>query len=787
MVSIRVRTALIVAFLVASGAPLVIFWLWPHSAALEREVEEANERHLLLALNAADDIAEYHKTLTEAFRTMVPLLADGSDTGFAAPLLRRLHFRHLCLVDPVTGEVLRAVPVETDKLPKVVPPAMLADLRALAALPEGSTSPVRIGGDGEPEMFMAHMENGKIALASIGTRYFRELASRIAFGKKGHAAIVDQTGRVIAHPRADWIAEPHDLSGLEPVQKVMHGQSSVTVFYSPAIDADVIAGIAPVPGTGWGVMVPQPIAELQAKAERIAQSARFVFLAGMGLSALLAMFFASHLARGIRSVSEAARRMALGEDSVRLSPWRGLVSLAEIDKLRTSFNAMAQQVEDSRRSLLTMAKGDSLTGLLNRSAFVDAATEMLHADATGSRHVMFFIDVDHFKSINDVYGHAAGDAILQGVARRLRAAAGPGDLIARQSGDEFLLLHALRPRENPEIFGQDLIDRLCDDYTPDGRRITVTCSVGGCLTAPGASALDFLIGCSDQAMYNAKQKGRGVLSFFDSELKEDCQRKERLLVELKAAVLGSRVQAAYQPILDARSGAVIGFEALARWPRPAGQEISAEHFIALAEESGLIGELGAAVRREALGFAADLRREGLSMPVSLNVSRIELCAPGFQSELDLALRSAGLTPDAVILEITESIFTDGSGRVRNCLDALRANGHRLSLDDFGKGYSAHGLLSDFTFEQLKIDTTFVGEVPGDARATAVVSSLIDLGKRLDLGITLEGIASAEAADFAYARGVDAVQGYFYSHPLSHEDAISYALESARVAFRATAV
>ena len=777
MVSIRVRTVLIVAFAIASGMPLLTFWAWPHSAALQAEMKSANDRHLLLALNAAEDLQDYHANVAETVRAIAPLLSQGVDPRFAVPLLTQLRFRYFAVVDPLTGALSHTIPVEVSEVPASLPPDLLREVTVVADAAPGAMSPVRIAEDGQPELLLALRQGDRIVLASLGTGYVRELSARIVFGLKGHAVVIDQTGHVIAHPRPDWVESARDMGGLVPVQQVLAGISGVRTFFSPALEADVIAGIAPVPGIGWGVLVPQPISELHAAAARIARSARVVFLTGLGLSALIAVIFSGLMSKGIRAVSVAARQMAHGDDKVRIRPLFRSLTLTEIEELRTSFNTMAQEVGESRRTLLTMVTHDSLTGLLNRRAFMTAGTDLIdRAAGSGTRFVMFFIDVDHFKAINDVHGHAAGDDILVAVAQRLRALAGPDDLIALQSGDEFLLLHLLRPREKAETFGRALADALAEDHAWNGRRLAMTCSVGGCPGSESGLVMEQLIRCADQAMYMAKEHGRGGLCLFDARVQAECRRRERLLTELKASILGGRVAAAYQPILDAQTGQLAGFEALARWPRPAGQEVSVQQFIALAEESGLIGALGAAVRRQALAFAAELRRNGCAVPISVNVSRHELCAPGFEAELDKSLRAAGLTPESIILEITESIFADRSGAVGDCLRALRQAGYRLSLDDFGKGFSAHGLLEDLSFERMKIDMTFVGEVPGNPRATAVVGSLIDLGRRLDLRITLEGIACPDAAAFARASGVHEVQGYLYSRPLAGLDALAFALD-----------
>lgn len=783
MSRIGVRGALLAAFLTASGAPLVIFWLWPHSAMLRNEVEAVRDRHLLLADNIGSALQRYHRDLTLGFRTVAPLVARGEDTRFAYEMLKALSFRHICVADPDTGVVKQAVLTERAPCPAVVPAERLAMFREMTRDGAVRLSDVMTPPDGgPPRLFIAERTPDGLVVGAVGLEYFSEIAGRVAFGRSGHATILDAKGRVLAHPRADWVAEARDLSRLAPVQRMMQGETGVMTFHSPALDTEVIAGFTTVPEAGWGIMIPQPLSELRDKAEGVADSAALVMLAGLSLSAAIALIFSAHVARGVGRVTAAALRMARGEEGVRLKPGAMHFALAEIAQLGESFNAMAQRVDDARDRVAALARADRLTGLLNRGAFLEEAQRRLNAAPPGHPgFALFFVDVDRFKAINDGYGHAIGDALLREVAARLTTAA-PGALVARQSGDEFLLLHERGGPVGCKVIGARILEALAEPVGVEGRRFVISGSIGASVWPGDASDLDALIANADHAMYEAKLKGRNALLFFDGAMRKRLEENERLTRALQEGLGTGAVRTVFQPILSARTGALVGFEALARWTAPGLGPVPPERFVALAEEAGLIAELGRQVRRNAFAFAAALAHRGRGLRMAVNVSQSELAQHGFGRELADALDEVGLPHGLVILEITESLLDEQRGPRAEDLTALRRLGVSLALDDFGKGFSSHGRLRSYPVDRLKIDLGFIGDIVADKAARAVAKSLLKLGRSLEMTVTVEGVETADEHEMIVKLGADEVQGFWHHQPLEQEAAMALAL-SAPVAER----
>lgn len=768
----KTRATLLSALLVASGLPLAVFYLWPHSTALEEKVAEVHERHLLFAKSASETLRQYHIHAVETFETISDLLLRGRDVSFAADLLASQNYAHFCVVDAETGAVLTDYRVVDAELPNVLPPALLATLHRLA---DGATVPlseVRLDRHGTPHFLIARRLGDRIVFAKLHTDFIRDLGASITFGEKGHAAIVDAAGRAIAHPRADWVSSTHDLSDLAPVRRIMAGEAGVETFVSPAIEAEVIAGFAAVPEVGWGVMVPQPMAELEAHAARIFRSAMTVFAAGLGLSAMIGLLVASRAAHMIAAVASAARRMATGEVGVRVAPMTG-VSVREFEVLRQAFNCMAENTEAAHHSLRRMAERDNLTGLLTKKAFLDAAAAQF-ANRPPLPCALYFVDVDSFKSINDIYGHAVGDRVLQEIATCLQKVAGPHDLVCRQSGDEFLFLKQLNGTMTAERFGEVLREALRRLRNSGGGELIFTGSIGASRLSSNLADLETEVGRADAAMYAAKRQGGDTVQVFNEALKRTHAHREQLLTKLKADVARGELRTVYQPILAQETGKLCGFEALARWNAAEGPAVPPAQFIALAEEGGIICEFGRVVRRNAFRFAADLQAAGCQLPVAVNVSGLELARRDFIALFAAELAAAGIDSTSVIVEITESIFDDRAGLAAASLAELQARGVRLCLDDFGKGFSSHGLLLRYHFDCLKVDMNFVGDIATDPRARAIVASLLELGHRMDLPVTLEGIEDAVGARFASTHRVTRVQGYYYSQPLEPQDAIAYA-------------
>jgi diguanylate cyclase (GGDEF)-like protein len=380
--------------------------------------------------------------------------------------------------------------------------------------------------------------------------------------------------------------------------------------------------------------------------------------------------------------------------------------------------------------------------------------------------------VDRFKAVNDCHGHAVGDQLLRALAERLRHTVGPGDLIARQGGDEFLVLHRKISSRACARLGARLLRALNRRVELDGLSIEPSVSIGVSSFPRDGDDAHTLTLRADQAMYQAKRSGRNFLRFFDANLRRRIDDDIVLKRELRAAIDAGAVTAEFQPIMDAHSGALTGFETLARWVSPSLGPIPPERFITIAEENGLIVDLGAHMRAQAFAFAAALRDMGLSRPVAVNVSQLELAQAGFAAGLLEQLGAHRLAPEAIVLEITESLFHIHSARELEGLFALRQKGVRFALDDFGKGFSSHSHLRAYPIDRLKICADFVGDIVTDPQARAVVRSLVQLGRSLNLAVTVEGVETAAQRDLVAVMGADEIQGFWHHAPMTAAAAIA---------------
>lgn len=331
----------LVVLITACCLPLLAFWWWSHETALKNEFDEVRERHLLIARNLGDALSRYHEDLVATFETAATLMARGESAEVVAPVLNALNFKRICayrdgLVSAWPDRAACAVNDEADAAP------------TLASATRGERTAPTVGGvfvEDEPVIRISAARGDVTIRATVATTYFRDYGAAVAFGEKGHAAIVDARGRILFHPLPAWTAEARDISAIPPVARMMAGETGVQTFYSPALKGDMIAGFTTVEGPGWGVMVPQPVDELIDAARSVTDAARFAFFGGLLLAITLAFISSILLARPVNSISREAARMARGDRSARV-PGRVVDhSLAEISALARAFNVMAERVE----------------------------------------------------------------------------------------------------------------------------------------------------------------------------------------------------------------------------------------------------------------------------------------------------------------------------------------------------------------------------------------------------------------------------------------------------------
>ncbi len=350
----RLRLFLLAGFIAIAAVPIAVFALWPLTRPLENEVAQVADKHLLVARHVSHALQRYHRDAISVFDMVTASLDKAGAPPGSSRLLTNLHFRHICIVRMSDGVVTASVAAQSEQAPIRTPPAMIGYLASVAKPGHTVMSPVRKGPGGRPTIYLVRtLDHGRMAIGAISTDYFVALGKSVIFGKKGHAAIVDQTGTILAHPKAAWRKSLKNIAKVAPVARMLRGETGVMKFYSPALQADMIAGYTAVKGPGWGVMVPQPFKELEDAASAIRLQVRGIILAGVVMAFLLALLFAARISRALAGVGGAARRMLEGDLTARADVPR-LGTPRELRDLATMFNKMAEALQRNHGDLEKM-------------------------------------------------------------------------------------------------------------------------------------------------------------------------------------------------------------------------------------------------------------------------------------------------------------------------------------------------------------------------------------------------------------------------------------------------
>src|SRR3954469_16344613 len=456
------------------------------------------------------------------------------------------------------------------------------------------------------------------------------------------------------------------------------------------------------------------------------------------------------------------------KDGLRLFLTRRMTVLDEAGEpqylIKTHEDVTDRRQTESR--MAHMAYHDGLTDLPNRAAFLQALAQMIEACAdTDEEFAVLCVDLDGLKEINDVFGHAMGDKLLIGVARRLQATA-RGGVVARLSGDEFgLIIDGRQPQAGKALAGQ-LAVALADEFQIDGKSVRTGVTTGISVFPHNGSDAASLLANAGAALFRAKQKSRGSISVFEPEMDQQIRDRRVLHQDLSMAIRNGELSLHYQP--QAAAGAtvaaskVIGFEALARWMHPVRGFVSPGEFIPLAEESGLIVEMGVWILREACREAASWP---VPMQIAVNLSPAQFMHGDVVNLVHSILLETGLAPDRLELEITEGVLIEDFDRGLALLRRLKALGVRISMDDFGSGYSSLSYLQAFPFDKIKIDRAFVINLGRNPQSAAIVRAVIGLGHGLEMSIVAEGVETLEQLGFLADEVCDSVQGYLLGKPL----------------------
>ena len=427
------------------------------------------------------------------------------------------------------------------------------------------------------------------------------------------------------------------------------------------------------------------------------------------------------------------------------------------------------EIRQTQERLTHLANVDVLSGLPNRGRVRQLLGEALRAATTGNVPcAIMFLDLDGFKPVNDTFGHPKGDAVLRAVAKRLVDEVGSEGDVGRMGGDEFaIVVPDAQSRRAVEKLADRIIAAIKEPYVIDQTEIRIGVSIGCAFGPIDGATVDDLILKADLALYQAKDAGRGVARYFSSELQSEQEDRVRLESDLRSAIASKQFHLAFQPLINAKTQKLVGFEALIRWNHPSRGLVPPNIFIPVAEETGLMPVIGEWVIDEACRACATWPEP---ITVALNISPKQIVLPALPNTVSEALARHRVAGNRLELEVTEGVFLGDNGSTLDVLKRLRALGVGIALDDFGTGYSSIGYLNKAVFHKLKIDGSFVREAGSRPENVAIIQSIVQLAKSFRMSVTAEGVETAEDFERMRDLGCDTIQGYLFGKPLAYERA-----------------
>ncbi len=443
---------------------------------------------------------------------------------------------------------------------------------------------------------------------------------------------------------------------------------------------------------------------------------------------------------------------------VLLIPAMAGITMNLFKVLRDSI-AAAERSQNLAERMQVLARTDVVTGLANRAGLNHALVESLGRLKDDERLAIFWMDLDRFKEVNDLFGHQMGDRVLAQIANRLKAVAPPGATLARFGGDEFVIVAPIENRQSCERIASSALAEITRPVRIDGERLEMQASLGIATMPEDGEDVDTLMQSADLALYHAKTNGKNQVTFFDKSMTRDLVRRREIEEELRAALKRDELSIFFQPIVDLATGRIKSFEALVRWFHPVKGELRPDEFIPVAEESGAIVTLGNWITVQAAKAAAQWPED---ITVAVNLSPLQIKAPGAALGILNALKEAQLDPKRLELEVTESLFLEDTHSVGNFIAELSAAGVRFALDDFGTGYSSLSYINRWPFSKIKVDRSFVSGPNVGKKSNAIIRAVAEMGAQLGMDIVAEGLEEIDQVTAVREAGCTLGQGYYFS-------------------------
>ncbi|MGI2031039.1 putative bifunctional diguanylate cyclase/phosphodiesterase [Rhizobium panacihumi] len=431
--------------------------------------------------------------------------------------------------------------------------------------------------------------------------------------------------------------------------------------------------------------------------------------------------------------------------------------------LFVSGSRLLSQIKAEEAAAVGLSRLDTLSGLSNRYGLFANLRELVSlAENSNDDVLLLYLDLDGFKEVNDAYGHGTGDNLIRGVSAGLSALIGRQATIARVGGDEFAIAMNTREQETvvPELC-ERILGFFAEPFVIGERVAVVGTSIGVAVSARGTVSGEELLRRADMAMYQSKDAGRGRWTVYSPSMDAEREERNQLEIDLRRAIENSEIGVVYQPVVDARDGRMVSVEALARWNRPGHGPVSPEVFIGIAEQTGMIDQLGLSVLRTACRAV----RQWPDLRLAVNISPGQFRDPAFAGYVAQTFSDIGVDPSRITLEMTESYFIRNPARALVAIDSLKAIGVKIALDDFGSGFSSVGYLRQFGFDRMKIDQSLVATVAEGGSAVDLLQATVALARALDIPVTAEGVETEDQAKILRLSGCDELQGYFFGRPM----------------------
>ncbi|MDP9166277.1 MAG: diguanylate cyclase [Actinomycetota bacterium] len=603
----------------------------------------------------------------------------------------------------------------------------------------------------------------------------RRLRAATSLGPEIDARFVTGTGgdtppavqRPLREASATWRGTVASILALDP--KLPAAQRVVVAGKALSDQAPKVLALLDDAGAASRAAARSELAAHRRVDSRIVGSLILLMLLVLAMVARLGRRLSHQVLAPVDRLRASANTLASGDLAHRVE----VHSDDELGALAASFNAMADAIAGSQQVLSTQANQDSLTGLANRGAFHARVAEALARQdrrLDGTQAVLF-VDLDDFKDVNDLLGHAAGDTLLQIVAARLNSVVRPGDLVARLGGDEFaLFLDSIPDASAAHLLAERAVHILAEPVDIDGERVQVGASVGLAMRQL-ESDIDTLMREADMAMYSAKGHGKNRVECYDASLHHAVVEHHALKTDIDSAAGRDELVLHYQPVVELRTGALVGVEALVRWQHPTRGLLPPSAFIELAEQTGAIEGIGRWVLRCAADQMHSWQRRYArpDLALAVNVSVCQLREPGFAATVREIVGASGLQPGSLVLEVTESVLIDDTTAAAATLAELRNFGVRVAIDDFGTGFASIGYLRTLPVDILKIDRTFVSGPQVQGPGETLLEAVVALGRHLGLEVIPEGIENEADLTRLRALGCDVGQGFLLSRPVPPGD------------------